>query len=187
VTSEPTQAPAGGSNAPRRPDGLDRFCGAVDRINEGVGWFWGLTILLVTAAIMYEIIARGVFGRATIWANELTVYLSAMAYLLAGGYALRYRMHVRIDLVYDVLPRQARAWADLIGIVFLILYAGTLVWIGSQMAWTSFLQQETTGTPWNPPIWIVKATIPLAGLLLLLQGIANLVRDRRAGGDAGTA
>ena len=45
------------------------------------------------------------------------------------------------------------------------------------MAWNSFLQSEGTGTPWNPPIWPVKMAIPIAGLLLLLQGIVNLLRD----------
>jgi TRAP-type mannitol/chloroaromatic compound transport system permease small subunit len=45
------------------------------------------------------------------------------------------------------------------------------------MGWTSFTQSEGTGTPWNPPIWPVKLAIPIAGALLLLQGIANLLRD----------
>ena len=45
------------------------------------------------------------------------------------------------------------------------------------MGWTSFQQSEGTGTPWNPPIWPVKLAIPAAALLLLLQGIANLLRD----------
>jgi len=45
------------------------------------------------------------------------------------------------------------------------------------MAWASIQQGETTGTPWSPPIWPVKLAIPVAGLLLLLQGIANLLRD----------
>ena len=45
------------------------------------------------------------------------------------------------------------------------------------MGWSSFLEGEGTGTPWNPRIWPVKLAIPLAGLLLLLQGISNLLRD----------
>jgi TRAP-type mannitol/chloroaromatic compound transport system permease small subunit len=45
------------------------------------------------------------------------------------------------------------------------------------MGWTSLQQGEGTGTPWNPPIWPVKLAIPVAALLLLLQGIANLLRD----------
>ena len=58
-----------------------------------------------------------------------------------------------------------------------MLYVGVLIWVGTTMGWTSFQQSEGTGTPWNPPIWPVKFAIPVAALLLLLQGIANLLRD----------
>ncbi len=50
------------------------------------------------------------------------------------------------------------------------------------MAWTSFQQSEGTGTPWNPRIWPVKLAIPLAALLLLLQGIADVIRELGIGG-----
>lgn len=165
MTLQPSQGPAA------------RFCAAVDRLNNFMGRVWGLTILFVTFAVLYEVVARGVFGQATLWANETTVYLSAMAYLIAGGYALQRRMHVRIDVVYLQFSRRGQLYADIFGFVFFFLYVATLIWIGSESAWTSFLQRETTGTPWDPPIWPVKAAIPVAGLLLLLQGIANILRD----------
>jgi len=82
-----------------------------------------------------------------------------------------------IDLVYDRLGPKTRARLDVVTFVFFLLYVGTLVWVGGQMAWDSFNQGETTGTPWNPLIWPVKMAIPLAGFLLLLQGIANLLRE----------
>ena len=53
----------------------------------------------------------------------------------------------------------------------------TLIVYGGFDAWNSFQIGETTSTPWNPVIWPVKAAIPLAGVLLLLQGVSNLVRD----------
>jgi len=83
---------------------LAGFCAAIDRLNTWVARFWGASIVFVTFAILYEVVARGLFGQATVWANETTVYLSAVAYLLGGGYALLRRGHVRIDLIYGVLP-----------------------------------------------------------------------------------
>jgi len=163
--------PARGTSA------LAVFCAAIDRLNTWVARFWGASIVVVTIAILYEVIARGLFGQATVWANETTVYLSAVTYLLGGGYALLKRGHVRIDLIYGVLAPRSKMVADLISFVCFALYVGALVWVGTEMAWSSFLQSEGTGTPWNPPIWPVKMAIPIAGLLLLLQGIANLVRE----------
>jgi TRAP-type mannitol/chloroaromatic compound transport system permease small subunit len=169
---------SGGSGLP--PAGglfANRFCDAVDRLNVWVGRFWALAIFVVTFAVLYEVVARTTFGQPTLWSNETTVYVSAVAYLIGGGYALLYRRHVRIDLVYDRLSPRTRARLDVVTFVFFVVYVGGLVWVGATMGWTSFTQSEGTGTPWNPPIWPVKLAIPIAGALLLLQGIANLLRD----------
>jgi TRAP-type mannitol/chloroaromatic compound transport system permease small subunit len=170
------------ARAGHRPHGtgLARLCAAVDRLNTWVARFWGASIIIVTIAILYEVVARGFFGRATIWANETTIYLSAVTYLLGGGYALLKRGHVRIDLIYAVLTPSLKLAADLVAFACFAVYVGALLWVGTEIAWTSFLQSEGTGTPWNPPIWPVKAAIPLAGLLLLLQGVVNLLRDLHA-------
>lgn len=155
----------------------NRFCDAVDQLNSWVGRFLALTIFVVTGVIILEVLARSVLGQATSWANETTIYLSACAYLLSGGYALAHRSHVRIDVIYERLSARTRTRLDLFTFMFFCLYVGALIWVGSTLAWTSFLQAEGTGTPWNPRIWPVKLAIPLAGLLLLLQGIANMLRD----------
>jgi TRAP-type mannitol/chloroaromatic compound transport system permease small subunit len=162
----------------RRPGSfLERSCDLIDRINEWAGLFWGFTIVLVTAAVVYEVVARTLFGAPTQWGNETTIYLSAMAYLLAGGYALLHRRHVRIDVLYEALKPRNRVRLDAFTFVFFLAYVLTLIWAGGADAWNSFQIGETTSTPWNPPIWPVKLAIPAAGVLLLLQGIANLVRD----------
>jgi TRAP-type mannitol/chloroaromatic compound transport system permease small subunit len=80
-------------------------------------------------------------------------------------------------MLFGMLSPKAIRRLDLIGLPFVLGYALTLVIVGGDIAWTSFLQGEGTGTPWNPRIWPVKACIPLAGLLLMLQAIANTLRD----------
>lgn len=157
----------------------DRFCDTVDRINSWVGRFFALSIFVVVIAVLYEVFARGMFGQATQWSNETTIYLSAAAYVIGGGYALAHRRHVRIDVIFNRLSPRARARLDLFTFVFFFIYVAALIWVGSTLAWTSFLQGEGTGTPWNPRIWPVKFAIPIAGVLLLLQGISNLLRDLR--------
>jgi TRAP-type mannitol/chloroaromatic compound transport system permease small subunit len=168
---------AGGSDLPPARSVADRFCDAVDRLNLWMGRCWALAIFVVTLAVLYEVVARTAFGTPTLWSNETTIYVSAVAYLIGGGYALLYRRHVRIDLLYDRLSPRTRAKLDLVTFLFFVIYVGGLVWVGTTMGWTSFTQSEGTGTPWNPPIWPVKLAIPAAAALLLLQGIANLLRD----------
>jgi TRAP-type mannitol/chloroaromatic compound transport system permease small subunit len=155
----------------------DRFCDAVDRVNSWVGRFFALSIFAVVLAVLYEVFARTTFGQATIWSNETTIYLSAAAYVIGGGYALAHRRHVRIDVIYDRLSPRTRARLDLFTFIFFFIYMGALLWVGTTLAWGSFLEGEGTGTPWNPRIWPVKFAIPIGAALLLLQGIANLLRD----------
>lgn len=162
---------------PTRGSLADRYCDAVDRINSWVGRFAALAVFGVTLAVLYEVVARGAFGQATLWSNETTIYLSAVAYLIGGGYAAAHRRHVRIDLIYERLSPKLRAGLDFFTFIFFLLYVGALIWVGTTMGWTSLQQSEGTGTPWNPPIWPVKLAIPIAAVLLLLQGIANLLRD----------
>ena len=175
--SEAAAETRGPAPPPPRKGALERFCDRIDRLNHWAGLFWGFTIVLVTFAVLYEVAARTLFGAPTTWGNETTIYLSAMAYLLAGGYALLHRRHVRIDVLYEALKPRTRARLDAFTFVFFAAYMLTLIGIGGADAWNSFSIGETTSTPWNPVIWPVKAAIPAAGVLLLLQGVSNLVRD----------
>jgi TRAP-type mannitol/chloroaromatic compound transport system permease small subunit len=153
------------------------YCRLVDRLNEAVGWLLGPMIVFVSAAIVYEVVSRGAFNQATNWVNESVIYGSSAVYLLVGGYALLHRRHVRIDLVLGMISPRAAHILDLVTLPFLVAYALALIVAGGDLAWSSFLQAEGTGSPWNPRIWPVKLCIPLAGLLLLLQAFANLFRD----------
>mgnify|MGYP006361667035 CR=1 FL=1 len=100
--------------ASRRKSAVERFCTAIDDLNEWMGRFWGAAILIVTVAVIWEVVSRTFFNQATTWANETTIYLSAMAYLLGGGYALKHRRHVRIDVVYQMFSEPARRRLDLL-------------------------------------------------------------------------
>ncbi len=107
----------------------------------------GASVILVTAMVIYEVALRFFFGVSTTWSNEAVIYLSAMTYLVAGGYALLHHAHVRIDLLYGTLSPRAQAWLDAATFVIFVLYMGTLIFVGGRMAWDSMLQHETTGSP----------------------------------------
>src|SRR2546428_9640422 len=87
----------------------DRFCDTVDRLNSWIGRFFALSIFVVVIAVLYEVFARGMFGQATLWANETTIYLSAVAYVIGGGYTPSPFRHVGIEVIYDRLLPRARA------------------------------------------------------------------------------
>lgn len=159
---------------------MNAFVRTVGRVNEWVGRVAGLLIVGVVLVILREVVARGVFDAPSLWADESITYLAAFAYVLGGGYALRHRKHVLVDLVYQPVARRGgalKAAFDIVAFALFAAYCLALIWFGWHLGYTSMLQHEGSGTLWNPAIWPVKLAIPLAGLLLLLQGIANVLVD----------
>jgi TRAP-type mannitol/chloroaromatic compound transport system permease small subunit len=160
---------------------MSSFIHFIGRVNEWVGRLAGLLILLVVAIIAREVIARSVFHSPALWADESMTYIAGFVYVLGGGYALLHRRHVTVDMVYELFGWRGRRLCDLLAFVLFSAYCLTLIWFGWDMAVTSFLQNETSGTLWNPPIWPVKFAIPIAGALLYLQGLANLIENFSSG------
>jgi len=152
----------------------------VGRLNEWVGRVAGLLVVAVVLIIVKEVVGRGAFNAPSVWADESMTYLAGMAYALGGGFALLHRKHVTVDIVCEPIVRRG-GWPKQVVCVasFAVfsLYCLTLVYFGWDLAWNSIQQHEGSGTLWNPPLWPVKLTIPIAGLLLLLQGLANLLVD----------
>ena len=150
----------------------------VDGMSEWTGKAASYLVLLLTAAISYEVVARYVFNAPTLWAQEVATYLYGSFFMLGGAYVMRHDGHVRVDIFYSRLSSRGKAIIDLITFpVFFFLFVGVLVWEGSNMAIWSWSIWEHTQSPWSPPIYPLKTVIPVAALLLLLQGIARYVHD----------
>jgi TRAP-type mannitol/chloroaromatic compound transport system permease small subunit len=159
---------------------MNHFVYWVGRTNEWVGRVAGLLIVLVVLIILKEVVFRGAFNAPSVWGDESMTYLAGMAYALGGGYTLLHRKHVLVDLAYGPIAKRGGSLkhsVDIIGFLVFSIYCLTLVYFGWDMAVTSIEQDEGSGTLWNPALWPVKLTIPLAGLLLFLQALANLLVD----------
>ena len=123
-------------------------------------------------------VARYVFSRPTLWANELSLWIAAFVFLLAGQYAMQQRSHIRIYVIYDLMPRWLRKTADCISVFLIWVFAFSLVWGGYADAKTRMLRMETFGTAWDPPIpAVVKPAILIIIVLVALQALSNLIAD----------
>lgn len=138
--------------------------------------------MFLTAAtvcvMFYEVVSRYVFSRPTLWANELALWIAAFVFLLAGQYAMQQRSHIRIYVIYDMLPRWLQKTADVLSLSLLLGFAFSIVWGGYGDAKTRLLRMETFGTAWDPPIpGIVKPAILIIIVLVAIQAISNLIAD----------
>ena len=145
--------------------------------------FTGLIISLLAmplvGAVGYEVIARYVFNAPTTWAYDLTYMLYGAIFMLGAAYALHKGAHVRTDFFWDKFSTRTKGVIDTISyIVFFFPALIILGYIGLHEAIYSFnLGEESDQTPWRPILWPFKAIIPLACLLLLIQGISELIKS----------
>lgn len=132
----------------------------------------------VVAIIFYEVIMRYVFGAATLWVNEMSLWVGGGIYLTAGLYSMQQRSHIRIFILYDMAPRWLRKVFDVFSVACVCVFAFAVIWGGFGEAYAKFMRWETFGTAFDPPIpATVKPLILITLLFLALQSISNLIYD----------
>jgi TRAP-type mannitol/chloroaromatic compound transport system permease small subunit len=150
----------------------------IERLNAAAGRAFGWCILILTLAIAYEVFARYLFLAPTDWAFDASYMLYGALFMMAGAYTLARAGHVRGDFIYRYWSPRTQAWIDLV-LYFLFFFPGilALIYAGYHFAWLSWLMNERSAfSPRGPVIYPFKALIPIAGTLMLLQGIAEVMR-----------
>lgn len=161
---------------------MTKFIHAVEGLSVWVGRAFGWCILILTLSVSYEVFVRYVLNAPTVWAFDMMVQMYGALFLMAGPYALCQDSHVRGDVLYRLFPVRWQARIDFI-LYILFFFPGILAlfWFGAEIAADSWRYKEVS---WNSPariqIYFFKTLIPVAGFLLILQGIAELLRCWRA-------
>ena len=149
----------------------------LEKINIWIGRVVSYLILVIMVITLIEVLMRYGFNSPTIWVHETSQQLFAIAFLLGGAYTLARDGHVRVDIFTRRLSDRGRAIMEIINSFFFFIFSGLLLYLGAEMGWESILMMERTQTPWEPYIFHVIAMIPLAALLLVIQGLIILLRN----------
>jgi len=155
-----------------------RFLHLVDRINTLIGKTAGWAIVALTLAVCYEVFARYLLRAPTEWAFDASYMLYGTLFMLAGPYTLARNSHVRGDFLYRAWPPRRQAIMDLV-LYFLFFFPGILAFIYAgvsfaQMSW--MMNEHSMNSPNGPPIYPFKALIPIVGVLMTIQGLAEVAR-----------
>ncbi|RME72687.1 MAG: TRAP transporter small permease subunit [Planctomycetota bacterium] len=161
---------------------LQRMASGIERLTAAVG-----------AAVRWALLAMALLGAANAvlryasrwigagWSSnalvELQWYLFGAVILLGAAHTLRHDAHVRVDVLYERLPRRARTWIDLLGhLVLLLPLSAWMVWISWRPALEAWRRHEMSPDPGGLPRAPIWSVIPLGFALLGLQGIACAIR-----------
>jgi TRAP-type mannitol/chloroaromatic compound transport system permease small subunit len=157
---------------------MEKFIYFFESLSIWIGRAFGWCILILTLSVTYEVFVRYVLNAPTVWAFDMMVQMYGALFLMAGPYALAQDAHVRGDVLYRLFPVKMQARIDLI-LYILFFFPGMLAlfYFGYEIASDSWRYKEVS---WNSPariqIYFFKSLIPLAGGLLILQGISESMR-----------
>jgi TRAP-type mannitol/chloroaromatic compound transport system permease small subunit len=151
----------------------------IDRVNEIVGRIVSFMVPIIIAITVYEVFLRYVFNSPTVWVHETSDHLFAFSFLLGGAYTFSQGGHVKVDVLYNHFSERNKLILEVCTSFFFFLFLGLLLWKGGEMAWESVRLLERSQTPWGPYVFHVYLAVPIAAFLMLLQGLAFLIRDVR--------
>lgn len=150
----------------------------IDKVSTKLGHAFAWCIVGLTLMISYEVFSRYVLNAPHPWIFDASYMLYGTLFMMAGAYTLATAGHVRGDVLYGFFSPRVQASIDLVlylvffipGVVALA-YAG---WSFAEEAWV--IKEHSSITAEGPPIYPFKAIVPVAGALLLLQGLVEIVR-----------
>ena len=156
---------------------MQRLLLSIDKFSTFMGQLFSWLIIALTALITWEVYSRYVLNKPHAWALDVQIMLYGTLFMLAGAYTLAKNGHVRGDVLYGFFRPRTQATIDVVlYVVFFIPGIVALSYAGWNFAQDSAAIREQTFSADALPIYPFKFMIPLAGVLLLLQGIVEIVR-----------
>lgn len=157
---------------------MNRFLFFIDSLSAWVGKAFAWLILVLTLGVSYEVFVRYALRAPTTWAFDFSYITYGAMFLMAGAYTLSRNGHVRGDVVYRLWKPRTQATMDLIlYILFFLPAVLALIYSGWNYAQMSIRFREVSiFSPAGVPVFPLKTLVPVTGVLLLLQGIAEIIR-----------
>lgn len=151
---------------------------AWDRIELFVG---GLFLTVSVLLIVIQIACRVLFSYSFIGADEIAAYAIIWSILFTASLAVKSNQHVRIDIIFTVVPQAAARLVDMAGTLLSLVFTLYLTYSGWELMMESHMLGELTMTMLRLPVWIPQLILPVGGALLSLRLIQRFVWLLRGG------
>lgn len=160
---------------------MNVFLKTVDTVNACIGKVVGWAMVFIMFVTVYDVLARKFFAAPVVWAFDVSVQLFALQFMIAAAYALLHDEHVSIDIFKKRLSPRGQIVLDIFSyLVFFFPFTIALLIYGWDFAMRSWASRETSWGAVALPVYYVKTVIPVTAGLLILQGIATVIRLIRA-------
>lgn len=155
-----------------------KFLQQIDNISMWTGKIFRWVALILSLVVIYEVSARYLFNRPTIWAFDTAMILYSMLFIFGGAYVLWEKKHIRVDVIFNLFSLRTQAIIDIVFyLAFFFPYTVVMIWYGGKIAYMSTVAREISNTSqWGEPIYPWRWLIPIGFFLLFLQGIPEFIR-----------
>ncbi len=160
---------------------LETVSNTLERIVKKEGDITSLLIYPLLIVVVYEVFMRYAFNAPTTWGFEATTFLYGLHYMFGLAYTDVYDGHVKVDIFTALAPEKAQTLLRVLTnlVLFMPVMACMTIW-SVKFAYVSTMGGEVNSTSWAPPIWPFKILMAVCFGFLLMQGIANLIKDINA-------
>jgi TRAP-type mannitol/chloroaromatic compound transport system permease small subunit len=157
---------------------LERVLHGIDGVSTWVGKAAAWLIIGLMTVVCVEVFKRYILNAPTAWIFDAENMMYGSLFMLCGAYTLAQNAHVRGDFLYSSMRPRTQAGLDLVVyIVFFIPGIAALIYAGADYAADSWrIAEHSNVTSDGPPVYHFKTVIPIAGCLVMLQGIAEIIR-----------
>jgi TRAP-type mannitol/chloroaromatic compound transport system permease small subunit len=157
---------------------MTSFLFFIESLSTWVGKAFGWLIVILTLGVSYEVFVRYALNAPTTWAFDFSYIIYGAMFLMAGAYTLARNGHVRADVLYRLWKPRTQASMDLVlYVIFFLPAVAAFIYSGWNYAAMSIRFKEVSiFSPAGIPVFPLKTLVPVTGVLLLLQGIAEIIR-----------
>src|SRR5712675_1316992 len=157
---------------------VERFLHTIDEISTWVGKAASWLIIALMTVVCVEVFKRYIMNMPTAWIFDVDNMMYGTLFMLCGAYTLAQNAHVRGDFLYSSMRPRTQATLDLVlYFVFFLPGIAALIYAGADYAGDSWrINEHSNVTADGPPVYHFKTVIPVAGALVMLQGVAEIVR-----------
>ncbi|MGP5018875.1 TRAP transporter small permease subunit [Vreelandella alkaliphila] len=158
---------------------LPAFIAALDRASEWFGRSLAWLIIIMMLIQFAIVLLRYIFSVNSIFMQELVMYMHASVFMLAAAYTFRHDGHVRVDIFYRGMTPRRQALVNIVGIITLLMPVMVFV-IASSLGYVSNswrIMETSSDYGGIPAVFALKTLIPLFAMLMILQGVIEVVRN----------
>jgi TRAP-type mannitol/chloroaromatic compound transport system permease small subunit len=156
---------------------MQKLLHAADRFSTWAGKTFAWLIVALMLVVCAEVFKRYALNAPTAWIYDVNNMMYGTLFMMAGAYTLAHDGHVRGDFFYGSMKPRTQATLDLVlYIVFFLPGISALIWAGWTYFQDSLAMHEQTFNATPLPVYPFKFVIPVAGAVVLLQGIAEMIR-----------